>query len=227
MRLMSRRFSAVLVCSVALLLSAVARRAPAGGSATQPVDMIATNDLLCVGIWDVRPTGGETLKTVRVDELGNISLYYVGQLRVAGRSFEQAEKEIGDAYRASNLLQNAIPSINRLETGATVSVASGPIAVGDRFSVRVLDLIPYIEECRVLKVSDGGKVGLPLLGQFKMAGLTEADAEKAISRAYEEQFELRNIPVSVLRLGPKQQAEPTTVGEPNSRRTQQLPRTTR
>ncbi len=227
MRSISRPFCAALAFSVCLLLSTAARRAPAGGSATQPVDMIATNDLLCVGIWDVRPTGGETLKTVRVDEQGNISLYYVGQLRVAGRSFEQAEKEIGDAYRASNQLQNAIPSINRLETGKSVSISSGPIAVDDRLSVRIFDLVPDIEECRILKVSEGGKVGLPLLGQFKMAGLTEADAEIAIARAFEQQFELKNIPVSVLRLGPKQQTEPTTVGDANARRTQQLPRTTR
>lgn len=217
MRSMSRKVWVVSVCSVGLWMSAVAHRAPAGGSATQPVDMIATNDLLCVGIWDVRPTGGETLKTVRVDEKGNISLFYVGQVRVAGRSFEDAEKEIGDAYRASNQLQNAIPSVNRLETGATASLASGPIVAGERISVRVLHLVPDIEESRVFIVSEGGKVGLPLLGQFKVAGMTEADAEKAIVRAFEEQLNLRNIPVSVLRLGPNQRAEPTTAAETNAR----------
>ena len=47
--------------------------------------------------------------------------------------------------------------------------------------------------------------------------MTEADAEKAIVRAFDEQFNLRNIPVSVLRLGPKQQAEPTTAAEANAR----------
>ena len=76
---------------------------------------------------------------------------------------------------------------------------------------------------RVFTVSDGGKVGLPLLGQFKVAGMTEADAEAAITRAFELQFGLRSVPVSVLRLGPRQEAEPTVASEPNARPTQQVP----
>src|SRR5438552_3833600 len=66
-------------------------RLASAGPATQPVDVIVSNDLLCVGIWDNRPTGGETLKTVRVDPQGFISLYYIGQLKVSGLTFEQAE----------------------------------------------------------------------------------------------------------------------------------------
>src|SRR5206468_579641 len=37
-------------------------------------DVVGVNDLLCIGVWDNRPTGGETLKTVRVDPQGNVSL---------------------------------------------------------------------------------------------------------------------------------------------------------
>ena len=58
----------------------------------KPADTLAVNDLLCIGIWDVRPTGGESLKTVRVDSQGFVSLYYVGQVRIAGKTMEQAEK---------------------------------------------------------------------------------------------------------------------------------------
>ena len=49
-----------------------------------------------------------------------------------------------------------------------------------------------------MTVSDGGRVGLPLLGQFTLAGLSEADAEKAITQAFEQRFGVQNLPVSVL-----------------------------
>jgi protein involved in polysaccharide export with SLBB domain len=206
--------------------------APAQPPATQPatgqgVDTVAPNDLLCIGIWDVRPTGGETLKTVRVDAKGFVTLYYVGQVKVGGLTFERAEFVIADAYRGNGITDNAAPSVNRLEGGAAPSVPSGQIAVGDRVSVRILDLVPDIEQSRLLTVSEGGKVGLPLLGQFKLAGLTEADAEAAISRAFEERFGLRHVPVSLLRLGKNQSAEPTVAAEPNARATSELPRARR
>ena len=120
--------------------------------------------------------------------------------------------------------QEPLPSVNRLEAAATASVRVDKIAVGDRVSVKILDLVSGLEEARVLTVSEGGKVGLPLLGQFKLAGLTEADAEQAVIKALEERFDLRKIPVSVLRLGARQQSEPTVAAEPNARATQTLPR---
>jgi protein involved in polysaccharide export with SLBB domain len=218
----------ILIASVLMcLLFAAVPRLVSGEGPKHPVDMIVADDLLCVGIWDIRPTGGETLKTVRVDPDGNISLYYVGTVRVAGKNFEEAEKEINDAYRASGVLQTPAPSVNRLEAAAAASISSAKIAAGERISVRILDLVPDIEESRIFTVSEGGKVGLPLLGQFKVAGMTEAEAEKAITKAFEEQFNLEKIPVSVLRLAPHQEAEPTTAGQANSRPTQQLPRTRR
>jgi protein involved in polysaccharide export with SLBB domain len=187
----------------------------AGGPTTQPiVDVIVANDLLCIGIWDNRPTGGETLKTVRVDGNGYVSLFYIGQLKLAGLTFEQAERSIADTYRANGALENCAPSLNRLEPAHAASVRAAAISAGERISVRILDLVPEVEQSRIFTVSDGGKVGLPLLGQFKVEGLTEANAEVAITRAFEQQFNLRNIPVSVLRLGPRQNAEPTVAAEP-------------
>jgi protein involved in polysaccharide export with SLBB domain len=187
----------------------------AGGPATQPiVDVIVANDLLCIGIWDNRPTGGETLKTVRVDGNGYVSLFYIGQLKLAGLTFEQAERSIADTYRANGALENCAPSLNRLEPAHAATVRSANISAGDRISVRILDLVPDVEQSRIFTVSDGGKVGLPLLGQFKVEGMTEANAEVAITRAFEQQFNLRNIPVSVLRLGARQNSEPTVAAEP-------------
>jgi protein involved in polysaccharide export with SLBB domain len=217
-----RRTSCLLFAIPCFLL--ILRTGPVSSAqpTTQPVDTINPNDLLCIGIWDIRPTGGETLKTVRVDPKGYVSLYYVGQVKLAGKTFEQAEREINDVYRANNVTNNAAPSLNRLENGATASVQYGLIGVGERISVRVLDLVPDVEQCRVFTVSEGGKVGLPLLGQFKVAGMNEADAEAAITRSFEVQFGLHNVPVSILRLGPRQESEPTTASEPNSRPTQQV-----
>ena len=214
---MPRTWWTMIACAMGMTLAAAAE------PTTQPVDTVGPNDLLCIGIWDIRPTGGETLKTVRVDPKGYVSLYYVGQVKLAGKSFEQAEREINDTYRANGITNNAAPSLNRLEHGAIASVQYGPIAVGERISVRVLDLVPDVEQSRIFTVSEGGKVGLPLLGQFKVAGITEGDAEAAITRAFELQFGLRSVPVSVLRLGPRQDAEPTVAAEPNARPTQQVP----
>jgi protein involved in polysaccharide export with SLBB domain len=206
----------VAACACLLVVASMIRIA-AAAPATQPVDVIVANDLLCVGIWDNRPTAGETLKTVRVDPQGFISLFYVGQVKVSNLTFEQAEKVISDVYRANGVLENSAPSVNRLEAAHAATITSGPISAGDRISVRILDLVPDVEQCRVFTVSDGGKVGLPLLGQFKVAGMTETAAEQAISRAMEQQFNLRNMPVSVLRLSARQTAEPTTASEPAAR----------
>ena len=137
-----------------------------------PPDIVGVNDLLCIGIWEIRPTGGETLKTVRVDPQGNVSLYHLGQVKLAGLTFEQAEAAIATAYRNNTILDNAAPSLNRLESGAAPSITSGLIAAGDRLSIRIFDLVPDVQESRLLTVSAGGKVGLPLLGQFQVAGLT-------------------------------------------------------
>ena len=195
---------------IACLMFCPMPRVASAGPATKPVDTIAINDLLCVGVWELRPTGGERLKTVRVDAQGNVSLYFIGTVRVVGRTFEQAEKDIADAYRANHVLGDAAASVNRLETAAAASVPAGKIAPGDRICVRIFDLHPNVEESRVFNVSDGGSVGLPLLGQFKLGGLTEAEAEQAIARTLEEKSIARNTPVSVLRLGPNQPSEPTT-----------------
>ena len=226
MRHVPHRILLISLLTCAALLSITPRRTTAG-PATRPLDMISPDDLLCIGIWDVRPTGGETLKTVRVDPQGNISLYYVGALRVAGKTFEEAEHDIAELYRASGVLATPAPSLNRLEAAPNAAITSAKIAPGDRVSIRILDLVPDIEESRLFTVSEGGKVGLPLIGQFKLAGLSEAEAEQAITRTLEDQFNLRKIPISVLRLGPRQAAEPTTAGEANARPTQQLPRTRR
>lgn len=190
-------------------------------------DVVGVNDLLCVGIWEIRPTGGETLKTVRVDPQGNVSLYYIGQVKVAGMAFDQAEAAVAAAYRNNSILENAAPSLNRLESGAAPAITSGLIAAGDRLSIRIFDLVPDVQEARLLTVTAGGKVGLPLLGQFQLAGLSEAAAEQAIAKALEDKFNLKHIPISVLRLGTRQSAEPTVAADTNARTTQELPRTNR
>lgn len=172
-------------------------------------DIVGPNDLLCIGIWDTHPTGGETLKTVRVDPQGNVSLYYIGQLKIAGMNFAQAEDAIIAAYRNSGVVKDTFASLNRLESGQSPSIQSGAIQPGDRISVALLDLVPEVRHARILTVSPGGAVGLPMLGQFRIAGLTEASAETAIQRAMSDKFNINNLAVSVLRLSPRQFEEPT------------------
>lgn len=193
----------------------------------QSADIVGPHDLLCIGIWDTKLTGGETLKTVRVDPQGKVSLFVVGEIKLAGLNFEQAEAAINVAYRNNGVLENASASLNRLETGNAPAIQSAPIAPGDRISVRMLDLVPEVEQDRILTVTPGGKVGLPLLGQFRVAGMTESAAEQAISRAIADRFEVRNVKLSVLRLGTKQDDEPTVASPPPTRGLQDQPRAKR
>ena len=194
----------VLFCGSFVSLTARAQLAPPPSP-----DIVGVNDLLCIGVWDNRPTGGETLKTVRVDPQGNVTLYYIGQVKLAGLNFEQAEAAINTAYRNNGVLQNPAASLNRLENGNNPSIQSGQIGPNDRIAIHMLDLVPDVDQSRLLTVSAGGKVGLPLLGQFQVAGMTEAAAEQAISRALSDRFGMQNVAISVLRLAPKHNDEPS------------------
>ena len=82
-----------------------------------------------IGIWDVHPTGGETLKTVRVDPQGNVSLFYLGQLRIGGMNFAQAEDAISAAYRNAGqrgrfVLHNVYAPFRTMRSGGD-AIAAG------------------------------------------------------------------------------------------------------
>ena len=58
-----------------------------------------------------------------------------------------------------------------------------------------------MEQLRQLHVSEAGNIGLPYLGQTKVGGLTEIDAEAAVLKAYQERGLIQNyVPISILRV---------------------------
>ena len=72
------------------------------------------------------------------------------------------------------------------------------IGRNDLISVSITDLVaPNVETVRTTRVSEGGMVSLPLLEPIKAAGLTEAQMERAIAKAYKDANLIQNANVSV------------------------------
>lgn len=68
----------------------------------------------------------------------------------------------------------------------------------DFIAISITDLIgPNIESVVQKRVSESGKISLPLVGQIQAAGLTEAQLESAINQAYKDAGLIQNATVSV------------------------------
>jgi len=73
-----------------------------------------------------------------------------------------------------------------------------PIGVSDLITVSITDLVsPGVETNRQVRVSETGKISLPLIGQVQAEGLTEAQLEQEIIAAYRDQQIIQNAQVSV------------------------------
>jgi RNA polymerase sigma factor (sigma-70 family) len=200
------------VAAIAIVLLAlwplVHARAQARIPAPRPAaaDTIMPGDTLCIGVSDLLPGQVETIKTVHVSSEGDVSLLYVGAVRVGGMDFAAAEKAIAEAYQGAQLVRRTSVSINRLAGGK----AARPLRAGDRVSVRIFELAAPGEWInRVVPISEGGRVGLPFVGQVELAGMEEGPAEQAIARRYAGDMGVREPIVSVYRLEEDEAAEPT------------------
>ncbi|MEA2707714.1 MAG: hypothetical protein QOF78_315 [Phycisphaerales bacterium] len=72
------------------------------------------------------------------------------------------------------------------------------IGKNDLLSISITDLVgPGVETVKTARVSESGSVSLPLIGQVKAEGLTEAQLEQEIIRSYKEQNLMPNAQVSV------------------------------
>lgn len=184
-------------------------RIPAATSA-QRVDTIMPGDTLCIGVAELFPGQVETIKTVHVNAQGDVPLLYLGGVHVGGMEFGTAEKVIAEAYKGAQLVAQTSVSINRLAGGKVAR----PLRAGDRVSVRIFELAePGEWVVRIVPVSEGGKVGLPFIGQVELAGMDEGAAERVIAKRYEDQQRIRDAMVSVYRLEEGETEEPTI--EPN------------
>lgn len=72
------------------------------------------------------------------------------------------------------------------------------IGRNDLISIAITDLVaPNVETIRTNRVSESGMISLPLIGQVKAAGLTEAELEEAIAEAYRKANLMEDAQVSV------------------------------
>ncbi|MGH7178169.1 MAG: polysaccharide biosynthesis/export family protein [Tepidisphaeraceae bacterium] len=72
------------------------------------------------------------------------------------------------------------------------------IGRGDFIAISISDLNgPGVETVKQMRVTDNGKISLPLVGQLQAEGLTEAQLETAVQQAYGDAQLIKNAQVSV------------------------------
>jgi polysaccharide biosynthesis/export protein len=72
------------------------------------------------------------------------------------------------------------------------------IGRNDLISVSITDLVaPNVETVRTARVTETGMISLPLVGQIKATGLTEAQLQDSITKAYRDANLIQNAQVSV------------------------------
>jgi len=80
----------------------------------------------------------------------------------------------------------------------TYSSTDYVIGKNDLLTVSITDLVgPGIESLRQARVTESGKISMPLVAQITAAGLTEAQLEQAIVAAYKDANLIQNAQVSV------------------------------
>jgi protein involved in polysaccharide export with SLBB domain len=123
-------------------------------SPIQPEDLIASkedykigsNDLLQVSITDLVGAGVETVKSARVSEKGEITLPYIGAVKVSDKTDAEAQKAIAKAFSDHNIIHNPQVSVTIAEArGRTFSIL-GEIARPGQYQItqndfRVLDAL--------------------------------------------------------------------------------------
>lgn len=73
------------------------------------------------------------------------------------------------------------------------------IGPNDLLSVSITDLVgPGVETVKQQRVSESGNISLPLIGQIRAEGLTEAELEKVVQQAYRDANLIQNAQVSVI-----------------------------
>ncbi len=203
---MTARYVSVAAVMIALtagwLIAADAPPAPA--PSTQPVlqeGPILADDLLRVSITDLNGPGIVTEILARVDGDGKISLPLVDQVNVKAMTLQEAANAVNKAYRVANLIPNLQSKLERVESGTNPSMRTGPIAADDYVRIEITDLVgPGIVTTKKVQVSKDGTAKLPLVGAVSIVKLTEAQAAKAVQKAYRQAKLIPNAAVTVRRI---------------------------
>jgi protein involved in polysaccharide export with SLBB domain len=168
---------------------------PAGGT-------IRPGDLLEFCLFDIFLPNDSPAVFVRVDANGLVPLPYLRPQNLAGLTTDAAAGVVSRAYDTARVVRNALITIANREPAALASVKPGPIAIGDRVQIAVADLeapqkLSVVEQT----LNEQGAVSPPMLREnVNVAGLNEADAAAAISRAYGRAQMIKNAVVMVLRI---------------------------
>lgn len=165
---------------------------------------VGAGDLISVTIYDLVGPGKGATFPVRVDGDGKASLPHVGQVQVGGRTTDRAASAVSGAYRDAKLIENAVVTVGVLESGSAATVKPGPLNRGDRLRITIYGLVAQLQQPTTVlaMIGDDGSIELPVAGELKLAGLTEAEADKAIATLYRERGAVQGAIVSVLRLAP-------------------------
>lgn len=96
---------------------------------------ISPNDFVRIAVTDLLP-GVETTKDVRVSQTGNISMPYLKQLiPAAGKTEQELERAVSDAYREENVVKDAPVTVTVIEArGRTFSIL-GAVARQDQYAI--------------------------------------------------------------------------------------------
>ena len=178
-------------------------------------DRVRPGDLLILTVPDLTGPSVEYLKPVRVDAKGTVPppSHVPQPLKVEGLTLAEVEAAVAKALRDAGVMEHARVWVDRMERGDAASVEPGPIKPGDIVRFSVVDVLgPGVEQVRNLHVSPAGNIGVPMLGQTKVAGLTEAEAEAAVLKAYRDKGVIEHTVVSVLRVKLPPGPEPIPTG---------------
>ena len=107
---------------------------------------IGRNDLLTVAITDLVAPNVESVRQPRVSESGMISLPLIGQVKAAGLTEAELEREISQAYKQANVIQNAQVSVAVMEARARTFSILGSVAMPGQYAIlnsefRLLDAL--------------------------------------------------------------------------------------
>jgi protein involved in polysaccharide export with SLBB domain len=163
----------------------------------------------------------------RVGADGTVGLPLIGTVTVDGLSEAKAVDAIVKALRDNNVAASAMVSVLRLESADRANVKIGPVAPGEVLRVSLMDLAgPGVETVKTAKVAANGQIAMPLAGAIKVDGLTEADAARAIAKAYADKHLISGAQVTVLKVNgaallTDEEVEPLPAAAPASERPRQ------
>jgi protein involved in polysaccharide export with SLBB domain len=128
-----------------------------------------------------------TDELVRVQADGTVRLMNVGVVKVAGLDRAAAESTIADQVQSRQIMDHPVVRVTRKQSATAATAPHGPIVAGDVIHLVVRDLNgqgnPAVVDRRV---NLAGMLNVPLLGEFKVAGMTDPQAAEAVAAAYAE-----------------------------------------